>query len=361
MLPHPVIQQLRALKLDGMALALQEQQEQPGLRELSFEERLTLLVDRERACRDTRGLQRRLTAARLKVNASLEEVDVKHPRGLDARLLRSLAQGQWLAEKRGVIITGPTGVGKTFIGCALAHQACRQGFTALYAQTGRLLQELTLAKGDGRYLKLLASIARVNVLILDDWGLDVPTAEGRRILLEILVRVPQLRYQPICKSQRTSARLFEAGEFVRGPSTERGMRPDGVVVLAPGREDQACLIQALEPVQIQTLVPDTAVETLDVSVLDGLPRPDEGVRDATPMGPEIQALARELWAIVGGDRLRCPRKRTTASRARTTSCPVMEVPTCITRHSRVKSSTTFRTRNRCPEASWSDMKSRLHR
>ena len=186
MLPHPVIQQLRALKLDGMALALQEQQEQPGLRELSFEERLTLLVDRERACRDTRGLQRRLTAARLKVNASLEEVDVKHPRGLDARLLRSLAQGQWLAEKRGVIITGPTGVGKTFIGCALAHQACRQGFTALYAQTGRLLQELSLAKGDGRYLKLLASIARVNVLILDDWGLDVPTAEGRRILLEIL-------------------------------------------------------------------------------------------------------------------------------------------------------------------------------
>ncbi|WP_104992104.1 IS21-like element helper ATPase IstB [Deinococcus sp. NW-56] len=186
MLPHPVIQHLRALKLDGMALALQEQQEQPDLRELSFEERLTLLVDRERACRDTRGLQRRLSAARLKVQASLEEVDTKHPRGLDARLLRSLAQGQWIAEKRGVIITGPTGVGKTFIGCALAHQACRQGFTALYAQTGRLLQELTLAKGDGRYLKLLASIARVNVLILDDWGLDVPTAEGRRILLEIL-------------------------------------------------------------------------------------------------------------------------------------------------------------------------------
>lgn len=169
-----------------MALALQEQQEQPGLRELSFEERLTLLVDRERACRDTRGLQRRLSAARLKVEASLEEVDTKHPRGLDARLLRSLAQGQWIAEKRGVIITGPTGVGKTFIGCALAHQACRQGFTALYAQTGRLLQELTLAKGDGRYLKLLASIARVSVLILDDWGLDLPTAEGRRILLEIL-------------------------------------------------------------------------------------------------------------------------------------------------------------------------------
>lgn len=186
MLPHPVIQHLRTLKLDGMVLALQEQQEQPSLRELTFEERLTLLVDRERAYRDTKGLQRRLAAARLKVQASFEEVDLKHPRGLDARVLRSLAEGQWITERRGVIITGPTGVGKTFIGCALAHQACRQGFTALYAQTGRLLQELTLAKGDGRYLKLLASIARVNVLILDDWGLDLPTAEGRRILLELL-------------------------------------------------------------------------------------------------------------------------------------------------------------------------------
>lgn len=186
MLSHPVIQQLRALKLDGMVLALQEQQEQPSIRELSFEERLTLLVDREQAYRDTRSLQRRLLAARLKVNATLEEVDVKHPRGLDTKLLRSLAEGQWITEKRGVIITGPTGVGKTFIGCALAHRACRQGFTALYTQTGRLLQELTLAKGDGRYLKLLAQIAKVDVLILDDWGLDVPTAEGRRILLEVL-------------------------------------------------------------------------------------------------------------------------------------------------------------------------------
>lgn len=186
MLLHPVIQQLRTLKLDGMALALQEQHEQPSVRELSFEERLTLLLERERAIRDTKGMQRRLVAARLKLNVSIEEVDFKHPRGLDAKLLRSLQSGQWIAEKRGVLITGPTGVGKTFIGCALAHQACRQGFTALYTQTGRLLQEMTLAKGDGRYLKLLASISKVNVLILDDWGLDLPTAEGRRILLEIL-------------------------------------------------------------------------------------------------------------------------------------------------------------------------------
>lgn len=186
MLPHPLVQQLRALKLDGMAQAVQEQQEQPSSRELSFEERLALLIDRETSSRDGRQFQRRLKAARLKIAATLEEVDTRHPRGLDGRLLRSLAECTWVGEKRGVIVTGPTGVGKTFIGCALAHQACRRGFTAQYTQTGRLLQELSLAKGDGRYLKLLATIARVNVLILDDWGLDAPSPEGRRMLLEVL-------------------------------------------------------------------------------------------------------------------------------------------------------------------------------
>ena len=186
MLPHPTIHQLRALKLDGMAQALQDQLEQSHARELSFEERLTLLVDREVAHREGRTTQRRLLSARLKIQATLEEVDTKHPRGLDSKLLRTLGDGQWIRERRGVIITGPTGVGKTFIGCALAHKACRKGYSAQYAQTGRLLQELILAKGDGRYLKLLAQLARVQVLILDDWGLDTPTAEGRRILLEIL-------------------------------------------------------------------------------------------------------------------------------------------------------------------------------
>ena len=176
MLPHPIIHQLRALNLDGMAQAIQEQQEQPQARELSFEERLTLLVDRELAHRDGRTTQRRLKAARLKVQATLEDVDTKHPRGLDSKLLRTLGEGLWISEKRGVIITGPTGVGKTFIGCALAHQACRKGYSAQYAQTGRLVQELMLAKGDGRYLKLVARLARVQVLILDDWGLDTPSS-----------------------------------------------------------------------------------------------------------------------------------------------------------------------------------------
>ena len=199
MLPHPITHQLRTLKLDGTAQAIQEQQEQSQARELSFEERLTLLVDRELAHRDGRTTQRRLLAARLKVQATLEAIDTKHPRGLDSKLLRTLGEGLWIREKREVIITGPTGVGKTFIGCALAHQTWRpsvasraalaknrKGYSAQYAQTGRLLQKLILAKGDGRHLKLLAQLAKVQVLILDDWGLDTPSAEGRRILLEIL-------------------------------------------------------------------------------------------------------------------------------------------------------------------------------
>ena len=186
MLSHPLIHHLHTLSLHGMAQAMHEQQEQSSARELSFEERLGLLIDREIAQREGRTTQRRLRAARLKVPATLEDVDLKHPRGLDSKLLRTLGEAQWIKEHRGVIITGPTGVGKTFIGCALAHQACRKGYSAQYAQTGRLLQELILAKGDGRYLKLLAQLARVQVLILDDWGLDTPTAEGRRILLEIL-------------------------------------------------------------------------------------------------------------------------------------------------------------------------------
>lgn len=109
MLPHPIIQQLRTLNLDGMALALHEQHEQPASRDLSFEERLTLLLERERSCRDTRGLQRRLAAAQLKVSASLETVNTRHPRGLDAKLLRTLGEGQWIADRRGVISsTGAT-------------------------------------------------------------------------------------------------------------------------------------------------------------------------------------------------------------------------------------------------------------
>lgn len=186
MLNHPTLQQLKAMKLDGMAQALQEQMELNNVKELSFEERLGLLIDREMLTRDNRSFARRLRNAKLKQQATLEDLDYKHPRNLDAKLVRSLANCEWVKDHHNLIVTGPTGVGKTYLACALAHQACRKGFSTLYAQTGRLLQELWITRRDGRYLRTLAQIAKTDLLILDDWGLDNPDAEQRRILLEIL-------------------------------------------------------------------------------------------------------------------------------------------------------------------------------
>lgn len=188
MLIHPIQQKLRSMHLHGMAQALQEQIESGSgqIQKLAFEERLGLLVDREQLYRENKGFERRLAYAKLKQRATLEDLDFQHSRNLDATLVRSLATGDWLKDHRSLIITGSTGTGKTYVSCAFAHSACRQGFSALYAQTGRLLQELTIAKADGRYLRILASIARTQLLILDDWGLENPDAQQQRILLEIL-------------------------------------------------------------------------------------------------------------------------------------------------------------------------------
>lgn len=186
MLNHPTLDKLRTMKLDGMAQALTEQLESNSVAELGFEERLGLLVDVEMTYRDDKRYKRRLRNARLRQQACLEDIDYQHSRGLDRSLMQSLASCAWIKERHNLIITGPTGVGKTYLACALAHQACRKNLTAYYAPTARLLQELLLTKGDGRYLKTLAKLARIDVLILDDWGLDTPPAEQRRILLELL-------------------------------------------------------------------------------------------------------------------------------------------------------------------------------
>jgi len=186
MLNHPTLDKLQAMRLTGMLKALIEQAAMPDIDALSFEERLGLLIDREMTEREDRRLKTRLRQAKLKQNACVEEIDYRHPRGLDKSLMRDLIQCQWIKRHLNLLITGPTGVGKTWIGCALAQKACREGYTALYLRLPRLLQELSIAKGDGTYAKLLVRLAKVDVLILDDWGLSRLIAEQRRDLLEIM-------------------------------------------------------------------------------------------------------------------------------------------------------------------------------
>jgi DNA replication protein DnaC len=186
MLKHPTLDKLQTLKFSGMAAALADQMAMPDIDELGFEERLGLLVDREITERDNRRLTSRLRRARLRHHALLEDIDYQTPRGLDKGLIQYLAACQWIKEHLNVLITGPTGVGKTWLACALAHKACREGYTAQYIRLTRVLREMTIAKGDGCYPKLLANLAKVDVLILDDWGLMKLNAENRRDLLEVL-------------------------------------------------------------------------------------------------------------------------------------------------------------------------------
>ena len=186
MLHHPTLDKLTELRLTGMHKALREQLTLPAIDELSFEERLGLLADRERTEREDRRLQTRLRQARLKQSACLEDLDTRTPRGLDKALLAPLATGQWVREGLNLLILGPTGVGKTWIGCALAHQACRQGYTTRYLRAPRLFEELQLAHADGRYPKLMASLAKTDLIVLDDWGLTSLDTAARRDLLELL-------------------------------------------------------------------------------------------------------------------------------------------------------------------------------
>ena len=186
MLHHPTLDKLQTLRLTGMTKALSEQMALPESQALSFEERLGLLVDREMTERLDRRLTTRLRQAKLRLSACLEDIDYRYARGLDKSLLLRLMSCQWIKERHNVLITGPTGIGKTWLACALGHQACRDGYTVLYLRLPRFLQELPIAKGDGRYPKLMASLAKTDLLILDDWGLATLNDENRRDLLELL-------------------------------------------------------------------------------------------------------------------------------------------------------------------------------
>jgi DNA replication protein DnaC len=186
MLTHPTQQRLVALGLAGMAQALDEQRRQPDIDALSFEDRLGLLVDREAVERENKRLVSRLKFAGLRQNAVVEDIDMKTPRGLDKALLGKLVAGDWITRHQNLIIVGPTGVGKSWLASALAHKACRDDRAVLYHRVPRLFDALALARGDGRHARLLKSIARVDLLILDDWGLAPMTAEQGRDLLEIV-------------------------------------------------------------------------------------------------------------------------------------------------------------------------------
>jgi len=177
---------MRELKLYGMARALEEQSGSSDYQELTFEERLGLLIDREITDRDNRRLKSRLQKAKLRQQACLEDIDYRHHRGLDKSLLLSLATCQWLRDHLNVLIVGPTGIGKTFIACALGHKACFEGFKVLYFRASRLFKDLAVARGDGRYDKLIKTMAKASLLIIDDWGLSALSDQEQLDLLEIL-------------------------------------------------------------------------------------------------------------------------------------------------------------------------------
>ena len=187
MLIHPTLDQLRALKLDGMAQAFLELEAQEESRNLAHPEWLALLLDREAASRTTKRFQSRLRVARLRHSqAAIEDVDFRTPRRLDKALFQQLATSRWIAERRSLLVTGPCGVGKSWLSCALAHKACRDGYAVYYARAPRLFADLELAHGDGRFARLFRMLVKVDLLILDDWGPDRLTASQRRDLMEIV-------------------------------------------------------------------------------------------------------------------------------------------------------------------------------
>ena len=186
MLTHPLFEQLQQLRCSGMIAALKEQMEKPDIAQLSFDERLALLIERECLLRENRRLKNRLRQAKLKTQACLEDIDYQAERGLIKSIISQLSSCDWIGRKQNLLITGATGTGKTFLSCAFAHQGCLQGYTSYYIRLPRLFQMLTVAKGDGTYMKFLITLAKTQLLILDDWGLTPMDDNQRRDLLEIL-------------------------------------------------------------------------------------------------------------------------------------------------------------------------------
>ena len=184
---NQTISQLRELKLSGMASALQTQLEQVGTyEELAFIDRVRLMVEHECLTREQRRQARFIRQARFKLKADMTDIDYQQPRNLNATQMARLAQGEWISRGQNLLITGPCGSGKTYLACALGHSACQQGYTTRYYRLSRLMLELTQAKADGTYHKQLKQLAKVQLLIIDDWAMEPLTPAYRNDLMEIM-------------------------------------------------------------------------------------------------------------------------------------------------------------------------------
>ena len=186
MLTQPTIEKLNSMKLTAMAKAFADQMQCPDITQLTFEERFGLIVDHQVTDLENRRMQSRLRKAKLRLPASLEDLDFKQGRGLDRSTVMSLALNQWVMSHHNILVTGPTGAGKSYLACALAQKACRDGYATLYQRVPRLLQEIAVSRLDGRYAKLIAPITRCEVLILDDLLISPLTREEQRELLKIV-------------------------------------------------------------------------------------------------------------------------------------------------------------------------------
>src|SRR6204780_2429826 len=209
MLQEPMMEKLTAMRLLGMADALKAEEQDPAARELSFLERLGLLVDQQWNWRENQALGRRLKNAKLRTNASVEDIDYRGARGLDKSVIRALVQeSAWVGTHENVFVLGPTGVGKSFVACALAQKACRDGYSALYMRAAVLFRDLALARADGSLRTLLARLSRIDVLVIDDWAMAPLSETERRDFWEICEDRYQTR-STILTSQLPVARWHE--------------------------------------------------------------------------------------------------------------------------------------------------------
>lgn len=209
MLTHPIITQLTTLKLHGMAEALSEQYQDPAVTQLGFDDRLSLLVDREQNLQSNRLLASRLRQAKLHLpKATLADMNYQADRQLNKTQITQLATGNWLRQHDNLILVGATGTGKTYLACALAHKACLLGYRARYFKTSRLVEELDLGRADGRYLALVKAIAKVELLILDDWGMVKLQGQHQQFILDILDDRYQ-KHSTLVTSQLPAANWYE--------------------------------------------------------------------------------------------------------------------------------------------------------